>query len=123
MAELRFSEYRYDCPECWDTGMVKIWHPQTIAKAIKQPDEAFAWKTCVVRCTCAAADRVATSFRAERNPTRKDRGQLLPTFGDRPWHINANHPDAKAKAATFDSLKSSPAYYQEFEQYEGTDNA
>lgn len=100
---LRFArEARCDCCECQDMGWVTIWHPQTVQQARRNPDECD-WSTVVVRCSCNAAGHVADQFRA--GPPR---GNDIPVFGERSWHINAHHPDAKAMAAM-----SKPENYNE----------
>lgn len=88
-------EPRYSCRECRDNGWVSIWTPSTIRSAIDDPDRT-KWRTCVVLCSCRAADRNAVEFR-----TGERIGKPLPIFGEKAWHINAKSPTAKADAATY----------------------
>lgn len=103
-------EKRYDCRECRDTGWVTIFRPEVVRQATIDADAIKAWLTCVVLCTCKHSERNAPTYRSG-----KRRGEALPIFGDRPWHINAHHPDAMAQAALYEHKP--PNFNEEFTEW------
>lgn len=94
----RYTEHQVYCEECEDTGHVSIWHPDTVRDAMIDPDRTI-WRKCAVLCTCDKIDVMGTHWPKKWNVANA--GKPLPVFGDQPWHINARHPDAKAKAANY----------------------
>ena len=103
-------EQRFRCLRCRDSGWVEIWHPDTIADAVRTDGNPKRWHTCLCLCTCSAADKVPTHF-SERISSRRA-GQPIPVFGEKRWHIAVNEPDARAKAAMYQHQPDN--YYDEF---------
>jgi hypothetical protein len=94
---LHFKSVRpYRCELCSDTGLVTVVHPDTIKGLVLDPDSK-EWGTCIVLCRCDAATRVAPRLRSGGH-----NGRMIPTFGDRPWHIHAHNPEARIKAHLYE---------------------
>ncbi len=49
----------YDCPDCFDTGSVSIWHPEVIADAID--GKTSHPRTCGLPCSCSRGENMARS--------------------------------------------------------------
>jgi len=47
----------YACLLCLDDGLVRCWHPATVADAAKTGSVPFPAYSCVLRCTCNAGDQ------------------------------------------------------------------
>lgn len=63
--EPRFVEGErvFGCLLCEDDGLVRCWHPKTVAAAADGTlGEPFTMYACTVACSCAAGDRVAKSI-------------------------------------------------------------
>jgi hypothetical protein len=115
---LKFGrEQRYFCAECHDGGWVKIFRPEVIEKAIVDPDLVEIWATCLTVCSCKIRpEGQEQDFPLEfREGPRA--GKPIPVFGEAWWHINANHPDAKAQAAMLEKPKPE-GYVEEFAEYD-----
>jgi hypothetical protein len=106
----------YRCLDCLDTRFATIFTPETVARissdpeALRRPDwdHPKYWRTCVVLCPCKASERHGGKW--SENSNSPQAGKHLPVFGEQPWHIAANRPDAKARVADY---KHKPANYNE----------
>lgn len=109
-------EPRFFCVECCDGGWVKVFRPEVIQQAIEDA-EVRIWATCLTVCPCkirpeGQAQDFPLEFRAGPRV-----GKPIPVFGESWWHVNANHPDAKAQAAMLEKPKPE-GYYEEFAEYD-----
>lgn len=80
-------DQRFNCPECQDTGFVKIAHPSVVhayCNGVVPNHEPH----CMTLCDCEVAQK-------------KTGVDKVPLFGDAPWHINMNKPDWRDKARAY----------------------
>jgi hypothetical protein len=53
---------RYRCATCWDEGVVRVWHPRTVAMVRKLIDDGKEWTghagvyDAVAACSCSLGD-------------------------------------------------------------------
>ena len=105
---MTFTEVRYRCLLCQDTGLVPVLKASTIAKARKDPDNAI-WKPYWgVLCRCKSVEKLAVFWDWKlRDPRRP-----LPVYQE--WMIWAHDPDAKAKAAASEPKLRGYSEFHEF---------
>ena len=111
-------ELRYSCIACYDTGVVTIWTPQAIRRAMANPDHnkrstlhgvvVDGWETCCVRCTC---DRAIGDHWGHRE-------RDVPVFGTRLWHIRVGRTEEEVREAKIAAAAFEPVpHYTEFDAF------
>lgn len=81
----------YKCILCWDTGVVRVWHPETVRHARADREgwlQTGSVYDCIVACTCESGERWAEKFKDEESrrhglrPMLRYHEATMPPFPD-----------------------------------------